>query len=276
MNFWFPLVMLMFTAVRGSASPCSGAEEQLRAARMLAEQRRFADAIRTLSDLESPYAQCPEIPLLKGQLLSVTGQEVQARAQWEKASKLAPNDAAVQFEIGSDFDSTNHPRQAVGAFRKVVALEPANPRAFDYLALNLERLGEIDEVERLYRRGLEVNQGRLFDAFLDYNYGRFLMKLNRLEESRLHLDKAVTLAPETRAVYYERARLLTQMRRYAEARPDAERALSLPDPGQFILDLQVYYLLSAIYRNLGEQQLAETYGKLSREAKVPVRTLGRQ
>jgi len=48
---------------------------------------------------------------------------------------------------------------------------------------------------------LAVNAGHLYDSFLDYNYGRFLMKQNRPSESKEHLDRAVRLTPETRAVH---------------------------------------------------------------------------
>jgi hypothetical protein len=61
------------------------------------------------------------------------------------------------------------------------------------------------EARTIYKKGLVVNKGPLFDYFLDYNYGRFLLKERKLQESKVHLDRAVSLAPETRAVYYEPA-----------------------------------------------------------------------
>ena len=37
------------------------------------------------------------------------------------------------------------------------------------------------------------------DRFLDYSYGRFLLKERRLDESRIHLDRAVALSNGRRA-----------------------------------------------------------------------------
>ena len=57
---------------------------------------------------------------------------------------------------------------------------------------------------------------------------------------------------------------------YEQARLDAERALSLPDPSNSILDLQVYYLLSSIYTRLGKSELARKYIELSQTTPVPI------
>jgi tetratricopeptide (TPR) repeat protein len=168
------------------------------------------------------------------------------------------------------YDRTQQPGKAAAQFEKAVTLAPENPQAWDYLALTLEPLGEFARAEQAYQKGLAVNRGPLFDAFLDYNYGRFLMKMNRLEEAAVHLDRAVALAPQTRAVYYERAKLQEKRGRLQEARRDAEKAASLPDPAGVILDLQVYYQLARIYSRLGEKELAAKYRKLAETSKVPI------
>jgi len=116
-----------------------------------------------------------------------------------------------------------------------VALRPLDPRAYDYLGLNLEALGETQKAATIYKKGLVVNKGPLFDYFLAYNYGRFLLKERKVQESNVHLDRAVSLAPETRAVYYERAKLNVILGDYQQARRDAEQASHLQDPSGFVL-----------------------------------------
>ena len=120
----------------------------------------------------------------------------------ENACKVAPNSVDAHFQLGNLLDTMNRHSKAVAQFEKVVALDPRNPRAYDYLALNLEPLGEIERAEETYRKALRVNEGPLFDAFLDYNYGRFLVMQDRLPESKRYLDRALKLAPKTRAVHY--------------------------------------------------------------------------
>ena len=59
---------------------------------------------------------------------------------------------------------------------------------------------------------------------------------------------------------------------YADARTDAERALSLKDPSGIILDLQIYNLLQLVYNRLGEKELARQFAELSRTTAVPLRS----
>ena len=157
-------------------------------------------------------------------------------------------------------------------FRKSATLNPRDGRAWDYLALNLEPMGDLDAAEQAYRRGLQVNQpGRYHDAFLDYNYGRFLAKRNDLAASKQHMDRAVELAPKVRAVWFERAKLNLRLKNYQQARSDAEKAASCEDPAKVIIDLQIYALLAQVYGRLGETTLAKKYADLSRETEPPVR-----
>jgi tetratricopeptide (TPR) repeat protein len=138
--------------------------------------------------------------------------------------------------------------------------------------LNLEPMGDLNGAEQAYRKGLQVNQpGRYHDAFLDYNYGRFLAKRNDLAASKQHMDRAVELAPKVRAVWYERAKLNLRMKNYQQARTDAEKAASCDDPAKVIIDLQIYALLAQVYARLGETGLAKKYADLSRETEPPVR-----
>jgi len=80
-----------------------------------------------------------------------------------------------------------------------------------------------------------MGDNELFDYFLDFNYGRLLLKLNRLPESKTHLDRAAELVPQSRAVRYERAKLNFRLRQFEAARQDAEAARELADPAGAVL-----------------------------------------
>jgi len=86
----------------------------------------------------------------------------------------------------------------------------------DYLALNIE-IVEKWTVRATPPKAEAVNQrGRHFDAFLDYNYGRFLMKATSSKKpnstgSRRGAD------PKRRAVWYERAKVNLSMKNYEDA-----------------------------------------------------------
>ena len=211
-----------------------------------------------------------EAVLLRGRILGLKGEMSEAQAALAEAVRLAPENPESHYQLGVFHDGRQQNHKAAAAFEKVVRLTPDDPRAYDYLALNLEPTGDVKRAEWAYKKGLSLNRGERFDAFLYYNYGRFLMKQNRLGEAKKHLDKAVTETPRARSARYERGKLNLKLGKLKAARDDAERALALEDPAGVILDLQVHYLLARIHRGLGDDEEARKYSELSRQSSVPL------
>jgi tetratricopeptide (TPR) repeat protein len=209
---------------------------------------------------------------LRGQILLMKGQVQEGVALLEQAIHVDPDNTEANYQLGALADKAKRRAEAVKRFEKVLSINPNDARAWDYVALNAEMLGEVDRVQEAYKKGESVNRpGRHFDAFLDYNFGRFLMKRNDLPEAKAHLDRAVQNTPNVRAVWYERAKVSLLMKNYRDARDSAERAANLRDSAGVILDLQIYALLAQIYSRLGDVKLANKYEELSRITKVPVK-----
>lgn len=297
-------------SVSARGDTCAGAQPQLREVATALGAGNLQAAEQILEPLRKAYAKCPRVEvalgrlhlgkgeyvranalselalldgpddsetlLLRGEMLAMQGQSAQAQELIERACKSDPNNADAHFQLGIILDGRRRNPAAVAEFEKLLKLRPDDPQAYDYLALNLEQLGEIGKAEATYKMGLAVNAGPRFDSFLDYNYGRLLMKLDRLAESKLHLDRALELAPQVRAVHYEHAKLNVRMGKLDAARLDGQRALSLPDPNGAILDLQVYSLLATVYTRLGQEALARKYINLAQSASVPIRSRDRK
>jgi tetratricopeptide (TPR) repeat protein len=211
----------------------------------------------------------PEALLVRGQLAARKGQLHEARLALEKAAAGDPSNAEAHYQLGIWSFRLKRRAEAAERFRRAAELRPGDARALDYLALSLEALGDPEAAEHAYRTALAVNDGPFFDSLLDHNYGRFLLKRGRLEESRVHLDRAVALLAGSRAAHYERSKLNLAAGDYAAARRDAERASSLGDPEDLVLDVQVYYLLATVYARLGERELAQKYAELARATPIP-------
>jgi tetratricopeptide (TPR) repeat protein len=212
--------------------------------------------------------ECSEALVAQGRILAARGRVPEAQQAFEKAVRVAPAGVEAHYELGVLlYRRLMHP-DAVRELEQVVARRPEDARAWGYLAQCYEALGEPEKAEAAYKRGLGASDGPFPDPFVDYSYGRFLLKERRLDDSRAHLDRAVALHPLDRAARYERAKLSLARGDYAAAREDAERALSLRDPGP-VLDLQVYYLLATVYRRLGDDELARKYAELARTTPVP-------
>jgi tetratricopeptide (TPR) repeat protein len=235
--------------------------------------RRNYDRANELSQEGLAFA--PEDPValaFRGQMLVMQGRGKDGLVMLEQSVKLDQSNAEAFYQLGVLYDRAKRNQDAVSAFEQVVKLRPRDARAYDYLALNLEPVGRITDAEAAFRKGLEVNQKPYSDSFLDYNYGRLLLKLNRLQESKEHLDKALQLVPQLRMTNYDHAKLNLRMGNLEGARDDAEKALSIPDRNGFIIDLQVYTLLAQIYTRLGDEGKARKYTVLAESTKIPVRS----
>jgi tetratricopeptide (TPR) repeat protein len=211
---------------------------------------------------------CPEALVAQGRILDARGRVPEAVQALEKAVRLAPASAEAHYQLGTLFSRRLRYVEAARELEQVVTLRPRDARAHDHLAVAFEVLGDAEKADLAYRSGLKANEGTSFDDLLDYNYGRFLLKERRLEESQAHLDRALALRPQDRAVRYERAKLSVARVNYPAAREDAERALALRGQGP-VLDVQVYYLLATVYRRLGEDELAGKYAELARTTPIP-------
>jgi tetratricopeptide (TPR) repeat protein len=241
-------------------------------ARFLLERGQYPRADLLAAQALERRANDAEALAVRGEILDMKGQTQESMESLEKACRLDPQNVTAQFRLGTIYDRAKRLADAVQRFEKVVEIDPHDPRAWDYLALDLEPLGEVERADLAYRKGLAANlPGPHFDAFLDYNYGRFLMKRNDLTASKQHLDRAVELTPDFRAPWYERAKLNLRLNNNQQAREDAERAANIRDSRGIIIDLQLYVLLEQIYSRLGDTVLAEKYAKLSQQTPVPSR-----
>jgi tetratricopeptide (TPR) repeat protein len=206
--------------------------------------------------------------LAEGVILARQGREHDAEAErdFKKACELAPSNPKAHFQWGVFLDNRGRYAEGAAAFHKVISLDANNPTAWSYLGMELELAGQPEDADAAYKQGLAVNRGPRFDPLLPYHYGRFLLQLNQLAESKVQLDHAVELLPEYGAVYYQRAKLFLEMGKYNEARTDAERVLAIPKPSRFTYDFQIYYLLATIYQRLGKHELAQKFAGLARTA----------
>jgi tetratricopeptide (TPR) repeat protein len=235
-------------------------------ARLYMQEARYA---RAEAATQAALQRDPFDPIalgLQGEILALRGEADRGISLIERACRLQDNNSENHFQLGKLYSAAGRRLEAVDQFNKVIGFVPGNAQAWDYLAINLEPLGEFDKADQAYVKAEQVNSpGRYFDGFLDYNYGRFLAKQQRLSEAKQHFDLAVSQTPDVRAVWYERARVNLALRDLPAAQLDAERAALLPDERGVILDLQVYTLLEEVYRRSGKTDLAQKYSDLVRQ-----------
>lgn len=213
--------------------------------------------------------ECADALVVQGQIMGQRGLLGEARAALERAVALEPRSAEAHYALGVFFFRINLFNDAARHFESAVALGPKRPQLLDYLGFSFEMLGEVERAERAYRDALQANSGPFFDPSVYLNFGRFLLKQGRFEESLPLINRAVELHPQRRGPRYQRAKWHLAQGDSGSAREDAERALALGAPGDLVLDVQVYYLLSKIYTRLGEMELAREYSELARTTEIP-------
>ena len=79
--------------------------------------------------------------------------------------------AVVQMEFGVKVAQKGSWNEAAFRFRKAVAAEPGNPRAWNNLAVALESLGQFDEAREAYDKATGLGPK---DEKIRQNYDRFL------------------------------------------------------------------------------------------------------
>jgi tetratricopeptide (TPR) repeat protein len=138
------------------------------------------------------------------------------------------------------------------AYRRAVALAPANPVYLRDLADMEQKNHRFDQVEADYRRGLTLAPG---DASILYRLGRFLL-LNRptperrLEAERM-LSQAIRNEPDSTGARFEMGRLLLARGDAKQAAAHLEKAIAV-NPGY----AAAYYQLSRAYDRLGDRALS--------------------
>jgi len=115
--------------------------------RLFLEQRDYmkADALSAAAVDKNPSD--PAALALRGQILVMKGQSAEGKTLLEKACQLDPDDPEAQFQLGAIYDRAKSAPNAVQHFRKAATLNPRDSRAWDYLALNLEPMGDLAGAE---------------------------------------------------------------------------------------------------------------------------------
>jgi len=188
---------------------------------------------------------------LRGVALSRAGDARRAAADWDTAMALAPHDPEPYVNRGVDALRRGDERDAVRSFEAAIEKDPKHGRAHGYLAIALERLGDIARAFEHYDRSVTLakDDPKVFcdrsDAHFrkgDYTAaladaeravrneshrgschaarGRALAKLGQAGEARISLQEAIELGVEP-SVHEEALRMMEELPEVDEAEAEA-------------------------------------------------------
>ncbi len=134
-----------------------------------------------------------------------------------------PDDDAVAFRLGAAYDTAGRVPDAEKAFRAILARDPLNANALNYLGYMLANRGmKLPEALALVDRALVVEPGN--PAFLD-SRGWALFKIGRTADAEAPLRQAATALGGSSVIQFHFAEVLAALGKRDEAASRLEQAL---------------------------------------------------
>ena len=153
-----------------------------------------------------------------------TGDHAGAVGVLDAAKKRLPDDADLQFELGSAYDRVSATDQAEAIFRGLIAKDPGNAQALNYLGYMLaDHNRKLPEAVDLIQRALKIDADN--PSYLD-SLGWAYFRQDKLADAQPALEQAATALPRVSVIQDHLGQLYFQMKRYRDAASAFDRALT--------------------------------------------------
>jgi tetratricopeptide (TPR) repeat protein len=178
-----------------------------RLARLLAVQRRYAEAISMQRKAVVAESSNAHWHVRLGQLLMEVGDLSAAETEIRTAIALAPATWEFHLVLSNLLGRMGRADEALEAAQQCVREEPNNPRFYEHLAGLLLRSGDLVSAERAFR---EAGARDPRNAHIHGQLSRVLARLQRHEEAREAGEIAVQLDPANQSLRAHLQRLDTR------------------------------------------------------------------
>jgi enediyne biosynthesis protein E4 len=235
----------------------TSAEEQLRQAQTLFNQRRFAEAATAARQARELKPELLAAWKLSGLSLQLTGQADEAAQEFSLALQRFPQDADLWFFLARVQYLQSALKPAEQSARRALSLQADHAGAHTQLALILEALNDFPQALTHYRRGIVLSQQQSRPPTLPLvNAGNLLLKLGQAEEALDYFNRAVAIEPQASALHFARGRALEQLGRLAESTKAYQQAVTLDGHQQARSALERLRAGAANKQSLGKNELA--------------------
>jgi tetratricopeptide (TPR) repeat protein len=185
---------------------------------------RFDDGAAVLKTLAEAAPQEALTTQYLAEYYAAAHRYAEAAALLEPAVSRFPDDTGVLFQYGAMLERQSQHREAERVFREVLAKDPANGPALNYLGYTLvERTGRLDEGVALIKRAVALDPHN--GAYLD-SLGWAYFKLNQLDLAEQNLKVAAAQLPRDSVVQDHWGDFLARTGRYADAVESWRRSLA--------------------------------------------------
>ena len=180
--------------------------------------------IALLEDAVKKHADDPIAYISLAQIYTEADRHAQAVKLLQDAQAKFPGDDSIAFELGTVFDKQKKFADAESAFRSVIARDPQNANALNYLGYMLAERGErLDESVTLVKKALEIEPDN--GSFLD-SLGWAYYKSDKLDLALDNLQRAAEQLKTNSVIQDHYGDVLFKLKRYDEAIAAWTRVLS--------------------------------------------------
>ncbi|HEX7139848.1 MAG TPA: tetratricopeptide repeat protein, partial [Vicinamibacterales bacterium] len=170
------------------------------------------------------HADDPMAYLALAQFYGDIDRGAQAIRVLEDAQTKFPTDDTIGFELGATFDRQKRFADAEAAFKRIIARDPQNAPALNYLGYMLAERGErLDESVGYVKKALEIEPDN--GSYLD-SLGWAYFKSDKLDLAEGNLKRAADQLATNSVVQDHYGDVLLKLGRYEEAIAAFNRALS--------------------------------------------------
>ena len=116
-----------------------------------------------------------------------------AEEEFKTALKIAPKDFEILFEYGNYLYSISKNEEADKYYTESLEIEPKNPLALTFMALNKLVMNQVDEAKKYIMKALEVEPHH---EYIQFCAGRILYAKGEYEDAKRYLISAVEQNPD--------------------------------------------------------------------------------
>jgi len=224
-------------------------------------QNRFDEASRSFEHSLNLDPAQPVVQKMLGKACFVSGRNELAEHAFTEAANLNPLDWEAPYLLGRFHQSTGNYAKAAEYLEKATSLNPKSARAFAFLGTIYHILEKNAEAAVAFEKAVELNIASGALSFVPHlEYGVYLQRTNRLEQSIEQLKRAAKLNPNSVEAYFEQARSLYRLGRLDEARRVLAEALE-----HQLQDSRLHFLLGRICYEQGDRACGDKHTALSQQ-----------
>ena len=198
-------------------------ELKVRRIRALIVAKDFQRASDFAGQGQMQHAEDLRFPQLRAQALQQMGDAPRAITVLEPVARSNPNDAPTQLLLADLYSNNGRKQDAERTVRQLVAIEPGNADALNYLGYLLADRGQqLDEAIRLLRRALDIEPNN--PNYLD-SLGWAYYRRGDFDQAEKYLAPAAQQMPRNATVQEHLGDILAKRGRWADAIAAWTRAL---------------------------------------------------